>query len=519
MPESQPHISQAPAKYSGLHNPHSAKRTQSPIPKIFKSPFICAQDSEPHGRPNTAPIPHMPQFPKPPAGERNRGKAGRWENSFAESFTDPCDNASMMDLWRTQRMGSNSTTDVSMPDLLFASPSASKTRTSWQNPSSVQISTNKRDFERDTRNEREEKHVVVTLREDQLGLLVKALSPPKKIRRSEQGTYQNYQAYSHSDHSIPQTCPPKMGPMGAPLSRRPSTAGLALTTSYCDSNLQLRNISNKVSPTKQKDNTTLKEVGQSSSILHGSSVQRKENRNPSENRVATPHPFGRMPTPQNYMQSPVWGPSHLNGAPWESDTDMRDPSSLFSSLIRLEKRPQQTVLGKTSPTLVPTANGNVKSKKEGRGMDVPANVGLSVRHDQSLLPPSAGTKQAPELNISPQNTPEVKRSPHAHIEETSNLNEPKFFVPGHRSGMSSMERVETQLYSALGEELNSFNEHVASANLGCETLSGLEVFESPLMKRKRGTTSGGDRGRSPNTKLLREENADTGPHQPEMRGD
>jgi hypothetical protein len=74
--------------------------------------------------------------------------------------------------------------------------------------------------------------------------------------------------------------------------------------------------------------------------------------------------------------------------------------------------------------------------------------------------------------------------------------------------MSSMERVETQLFSALGEELNSFNESMAAtADIGMA--SGLDDPDSPLAKRKRQGSLGGDRGKSPNSKLMKDESIET----------
>jgi hypothetical protein len=159
---------------------------------------------------------------------------------------------------------------------------------------------------------------------------------------------------------------------------------------------------------------------------------------PHANRVPTPHPFV--------------GESQKM---WDSDVSMRDASSVFSNLThQLPVEP--------STAQVPAADGNIKSKKEGMlpPPDLPSN--RDIRHDQSLLP-----------NI-----------------------DDKQFMPGHKviSSMDSTGRLERQLFSALGEELNNFNE-----------ATELESFETSATKRKRQGTFGAERGRSPIAKLVREE--------------
>jgi hypothetical protein len=86
------------------------------------------------------------------------------------------------------------------------------------------------------------------------------------------------------------------------------------------------------------------------------------------------------------------------------------------------------------------------------------------------------------------------------------IDDEKQFLPGHK-GMSSIDstvRLERQLFSALGEELNSFNENV-DPTVGATELEGLET---PATKRKRQGTFGADRGRSPAPKMIREDSED-----------
>jgi hypothetical protein len=147
---------------------------------------------------------------------------------------------------------------------------------------------------------------------------------------------------------------------------------------------------------------------------------------------------------------------------WDSDVSMRDTSSVFSNLTR--QLPQPHV--EPSPSQVPAADGSIKSKKEG----IPPHSSLpsshDTRHDQSLLP---------------------------------EIDDGKQFLPSHK-GMSSMDstgRLERQLFSALGEELNNFNQ-------GTE----LGSFEMSATKRKRQGTFGAERDRSPIAKMVREEGKD-----------
>jgi hypothetical protein len=88
-------------------------------------------------------------------------------------------------------------------------------------------------------------------------------------------------------------------------------------------------------------------------------------------------------------------------------------------------------------------------------------------------------------------------------------------VPGHKgvSSMDSTGRLERQLFSALGEELNSFNENMDPM----EGAIGSDNIETPATKRKRRGTFGADRGRSPIAKMVREE-ADAVVEVPHLRG-
>lgn len=169
--------------------------------------------------------------------------------------------------------------------------------------------------------------------------------------------------------------------------------------------------------------------------------------------TAYPH-ASRVPTPHPFVAPQV--------SRWDSDVSMRDTSSGASSLSC-----QQLAELKTSPVHIPLVETNVKSRKEGMHPPAGLSPGSDTCHGQDI-PPRVD----------------------------------KQFVPGHK-GMSSMDstgRLERQLFSALGEELNSFSENIDPASA-----SRLEdLGDSPVAKRKRQGTFGAERDRSPIAKMVRE---------------
>lgn len=147
---------------------------------------------------------------------------------------------------------------------------------------------------------------------------------------------------------------------------------------------------------------------------------------------------------------------------------MRDHSSVFSSLSR---QPVGLTGEKSSPVHGPSTGGNVRSRKARPAKE----------HDRGFNDATVDTKL--------QNA----------------------FDPGHKSGMSSIDstgRLERTLFSALGEELNSFAEGMDATthtDAMSAVLPGLEDLDTPLAKRKRQGTFGAERGPSPVPKMIREE--------------
>ncbi|CAI6339261.1 unnamed protein product [Periconia digitata] len=162
----------------------------------------------------------------------------------------------------------------------------------------------------------------------------------------------------------------------------------------------------------------------------------------------------------------------------DSDVSMRDPSSIFSPVPVGER---------SSPAQLPSAQGNIQSRKEGHSGVPPT---LDAGQLRSLLPDT-----------------DLPKSSEQHFKgnciNANGAREERDFVPGHK-GMSSVDstvRLERQLFSALGEELSGFNEEVMEDT---RVMPLADDFSTPASKRKRqGTTD--DRDGSPLCKVARED--------------
>jgi hypothetical protein len=446
-----------------------------------------------------------------------------------------------MDTWSTKQSTSTSTADASMPGVLFASPPSLLNRNSFYNlPNEPAHGQGKPWEETQPPTRGKEKHMVVTLREDQFGQLVDALSPPKCSREHSR---QSDQECNSTAQPLNQAYPPKMA-TGVPINTKPSAAALARTASYPDFIPHILTVSNKLSPTNPEDKGKGTYENQKSPgirMSQGSFASGKENRIPTpfpflnNTRIGTPYPFTLNQLGQN--EGPGLGVRQTQGqgpvlSNWDSDVSMRNPFSVFSSLTRANKRERQ---GKSSPAPPPNASGNVKSKKEGLRSDndslAQAFGDQGICHDQSLLPNPQGSmaKSSEKRHDQGGGSANATSTATANLQHTtldSMLNaagqsqDP--FVPGHRSGVDSLDsigRVEKQLFSALGEEL-SFNHQEDATQLHDHTtqetendsthmagglLAGLSDFDdSFVQKRKRNGTFGAERGRSPIMKIARE---------------
>lgn len=332
---------------------------------------------------------------------------------------------------------------------------------------------------------------MMALQDDQYGQSLEAVSPSKRERNITTGA----PAQNHR--------PPKMGALSVPV--RPSSAAMARTTAFPDVNISSRN--RRPSPDRASFDET---VPLKSIPLAVPPASRKEDRGAG---ARAPIPF--MLAPQR----------------WDSDVSMKDGSSNFSGLSRFER--DLTGLGsKTGSAHAPSKATHMQRFKAGLTYDTDDSLDLDVRCDQSLLrtvdvDPAARTKAVTD---DPDRTPrdvanhvEVIDVDEIHPGLIADLAKLSPFKPGHKAGMSSVSstgRLERQLYSALGEELGSFEQQMDpnGMDLGLAQVlsggshggsSGSTMLEpninecEPLIKRKRQGTLGGDRDRSPAKKKER----------------
>ncbi|KAF2174905.1 hypothetical protein K469DRAFT_680758 [Zopfia rhizophila CBS 207.26] len=509
--------SQTPTSYAKPRNRVPDSRAQSPVSKQSGNIFARPHNPELHTKLKSEPFPKFSQFPVPPGREQPRRRAGIWDDSLSESLGDPFDDISMMDTWSTRHTSSNSTADISMPDYFLASPVPPRPKQHREN----RISNDEAPKEAggENRRKKEEKQVVMTLRDDQFGALIEALSPPKKGRNYEQD-YTHDRERTHPIQATSQAYAPRAGPTSIPIVTRPSAAALARTASYPEFSGHLRDISNKAASPQENQKPGSNEAYKSPLLRHHSFASGKENRAPTphlfEKRVPTPYPSAHLPAP---------GPFYHRLSPWESDVSMKGPSSVLSSLSRLEKGEAWSVKEKSSPAPAPVSAGSIKSRKEGLGVGPPASTDLGIRHDKSLLP-GLDTMVPLEQPKVPQNTPVMTSpntivrhtSPNIRIENALNAEELKLHTSSHGGGVGSLGRIEKQLWNALGDELSSFSMQAGTVDQSnsnstvfeSKALTGLGEVDGSVTKRKRQGTMGGERGRSPDAKVLREEGVDVG---------
>jgi hypothetical protein len=319
--------------------------------------------------------------------------------------------------------------------------------------------------------------VVMVLRDDQFGQILEVLSPSKAERSKPNGL----PTQSHR--------PPKMGALSVPV--RPSLA--AMTRTVPDHSASSRN--RRPSPDQANFDVA----------APPKHTSRKENQ---DLRSHTPIPF-------------MLAPQRLG-----SDISMRDGSSNASSLFIFDRDPKG--LGsKAGSAHTPTA---IKSRKEGLTGDMDNAVDLNVRHDQDLL--VTDPDQSPRNNRL-----EIIEIDAIDPSLTADLAKLSPFKPSHKAGMSSVsstDRLERQLYRALGEELGSF-EQMTGNDMGPELANALggsshsELRSSTVLdplvepaKRKRQSTLGGESNHSPMKKKEKQataEDEDSQDGMPRLRGD
>ncbi|KAI4674067.1 uncharacterized protein J4E88_008534 [Alternaria novae-zelandiae] len=215
---------------------------QSPISQPSASAFARSQIPLPNRRSN-AHLPPISQFAKPLPGFRNNGRPGIWDDNL-NSLVDSADDISM-DTWSTRRT-SGSTSDMAMPDYMYASSNLSRKSQPWMPDRSQYDQGMSTEWEDHPPRKDKEKQLVVTLRDDQLGQIIQAMSPPKQNRELLHGSGNQRHENTGRLPTAYNYCPPKSD-INPPINR-PSSAAMARKPSYSDFNNALRNASNKQSP-------------------------------------------------------------------------------------------------------------------------------------------------------------------------------------------------------------------------------------------------------------------------------
>jgi hypothetical protein len=524
---------------------------RSPASHASASIFPRPRNAESLQRPNSHPPPFS-HFPKPPTGARGFGRTGIWDDSFG-SFRDNHDTISL-DSYSTQRTTSNPNGDVFMGDCVFTSSQPPKSRPPWARnpPPRYQINTDAVWDEQRSRQDKD-RPVIMTLRDDQFGQIMEAISPPKDSGLPH-GNGAQYHDYIARPSTAQAYYPPHMGNM--PVTGRPSTAAIARKSSYPDLQASLSNMPNRLSP--GKSNVLSVSTSKSNTMHHPSASSNKENRPPSQARMPTAFPYAnRVPTPHPFVPKlPEWG----------SSAPVRDGSSVFSSFNRNNGSGTPMPFGnhaKHGAAHTPSNTGGVKSRKEGLAHNSSNISEHDIRHDQSLLPPLGARLDANQKstardrsnashstpNMPPKTVPDIVEIIDVDAIDPTLSNDTTFdatklspFKPTHKLGMSSMDstaRLEHHLFNALGDELRGHDSEVNTAGMGPElaqALSGatapLDLSGSPSLnptasdfepvgKRKRQGTLGGDRDRSPLSKKERGDVVESVEEQdmPRLRGD
>ncbi|KAH9863592.1 hypothetical protein J1614_009524 [Plenodomus biglobosus] len=494
-----------------MRDPPPDVHMQSPLSYRSKPASSRYRNPDPQGRPRSH-VPAMSRLPKLANATKGNRCTRIWDESLA-ALGDDGDDFSM-GAWSTKRSASSSTGDVAMPDYTFTSSHALKEHPPWANASPV--------YEQSTNVARAGHRLRKEC--DQLGQSIQAISPPKMNREvpchfgGQQGEPMARPPTAHAYYQ------PKMG--HAPLMTRPSSASMARTSSYPDLNTALRNVSTKAMKSKADEEDM---NGQPFPAYPSSISSNKENRPPSQARMPAQVAWtSRVPTPNPFAQQlPVFDPN----------PPIRDPNSSFpaqSPFAQISRMPQ-TATGRILSAHGPSTMGSVRSRNEGMATNSPQLPQQGIRQDQNLLPAVSGTSlsaQQSAPNNQGKHTHSAKNSVPALVEiidvdaidpqldENTAIDTEKLtpVKSAHRQGMSSIDstgRLEQQLFSALGEELGSFEESIDTNGMGPELaraiggsvdqseFSGTTLLNpsanefEPTSKRKRQGTIGGDRDRSP----------------------
>jgi hypothetical protein len=485
------------------------------------STFLRFQHNEPLRRPRTQPPPQS-QFPKPPLAARGHIRGDLWDDSFG-SFRDTNDEVSL-DSWSTQR-----TAPQSIGDGMFPPSQIPRPPSTWRNPPPRQQHAARPELgDRRPRKDRD-REVVLTLRDDQFGQILQAISPPKRHHNMSHSS-----GYQHESHSgLPPAphayYPPKMGNMS--ITGPPPVATVTHKSSYPNLTAVSRNTSSRPSP--DKPNTTEYTKPSTVSTYHPSASSNKENFPPSQSRLPTAHPLANL--------TPIPNPFAPALAHWDSDVAMRNPSSLFSGYNRYNRGGPSLLSearNKQGATRVPATLGSIRSKKEGLANNSSCLSEQGARHDQSLLSPDSNKQTMQrfpprEQSDTTQTTPIMMTGVAPEIVEIidvdaidpgldteTSLDATKLSPcqPQHKPGTSSIDstiRVERKLMNAFGDTFGACESvpdmgpglaqsplpgHMPSGMTGMSPLNPNANEFEPAGKRKRQDILGGNGNGSPMSK-------------------
>lgn len=487
---------------------------QTPPSQSAQTMFSRPHEAELKRHPN----PLLPKQSIDPTGQGCH--AGMWDDAFTPLGHGADDVGT--DNWATKRK-TPASYNYSTPSYLSTShPSANVLP--WM--STLSDYSRKKSDEWEEHPTGQEKQVMVTLRDDQLGQIVDALSPPKhdrEISRTPSALYHaNGQKTTHNYFSSKS--------VAVPYINRPSSAFPARKPSYPGANT--------LSSQKYRSQDGNKQTTPGLRRPHMST--RDEDIDPPQLRLQTPSPRSNITlTPNLFVQRQPAAVPDISAMDWPS---------AHSSIRRLNRG--EAPMSRAEINRLDSAHGpasiNTRSRKENSTSDTPKVLNEAIRHDQTLTQTASPEPRLVQGSISKghkafpyhdrRNIPDLVEiidvdalDPDLNITATeANMNKPSPFQPTHKSDASisstnSTVRLERQLFSALGEELGSFDHrhhhHMDTTDMGSELAQALcaanthserggsVVLESlttsdfePTGKRKRQGTLGGERSGSPMSK-------------------
>ncbi|KAF1914351.1 hypothetical protein BDU57DRAFT_500624 [Ampelomyces quisqualis] len=459
-----PDLSQPPLMTSKAPKLSRDIHLQSPLAGTSSSMSLRPHNYDPLQRPRSHPPP-LSHFRKPALGIQGNAQPDLWDDTFG-SFQDNHDGVNLGP-WSAQGSVPTSTGDTYLGDGVYGQ-AQSRSHPSWMKRPGTNYSRKSTTDDQPSRRG-QERPVMVTLRDDQLGRIIQAISPPKQrdLPYSKNDRDENYSGRHIASHVYH---PSRM--TNTSYAGNPSAAALARKWSYPDLGAAPKSASTRRSADKL--NATTVQRMPTAAMYHPSVSSNKENLPPSQARMPTVFPgANRVPTPNPF--APMI-------SPWDSDLSLKDGSSALSEYPR-DTAGLASILNevqnKHGATQAPSKNACVKSRKEGLMHNSPHLSEVGARHDQSLLPPPAGranTAQRPTrgYQTDSQSTPRMPSTIAPEIVEIIDVdaidpgldsNAPQDaqklspFVPNHKPGMSSLDStgvIERKLVSALVPEYGSF---------------------------------------------------------------